>query len=93
MNPAGLSPQWQFPVRLPASGQGIHEIARWSEVFNEDLLLRAPFHTHLANIEIGGFVGSEQDVVVGRILVLFEHRRQDVAAEMIVSPGSEMAGA
>ena len=62
-------------------------------MFDEDFLLCAALHADLDQVEVGSFVRGEEDVVMGRILVALEQARNDVAAEMIVAPSGEMAGA
>ena len=53
----------------------------------EHLALIPTFHSHLADVEVGGLVRREQDVIVGRVLVLLEHARDDVPAKMVVAAG------
>ena len=43
--------------------------------------------------ERGGVVRGKEDVVMGGIPVVFEQIRRDMAPEMIVPAGGEMAGA
>ena len=73
--------------------QRIHKIARGTEVLDENFALVAALHADLADIEIRSLVGSEENVVVGRVFVLLEHLRDDVTAEMVIAAGGEMAGA
>jgi len=54
-------------------------------MFDQNFALITPVHPHLTDVEIRCFVRSEQDVVMGRVLVLPEHVRNNVTAEMVIA--------
>ena len=82
-------------IQLPQSigSQSIQQVCGGLEVFDEDLGLVAADHADLTDIEVRGFVRCEEDVVVGGVPVFLEEVRGDVAAEMVVAAGGEVAGA
>ncbi len=82
-------------IWLPQSigSQSVQQVGGGLEVFDEDLGLAAADHADLTDIEVRGFVRGEEDIVVRGVAVFLEEVRGDVAAEMVVAAGGEVAGA
>jgi hypothetical protein len=84
----------QVPRRQAlVTSEGIQQIPGGLEVLDEDLLLRAPVHADLLDVEVWRLVRREKDVVMRGVLVPLELGRRDVTAEMVIATGGEMAGA
>lgn len=56
-------------------------------------MLVAALHAYLFEVEVGGFVWGEEDVVVGGVFMFFEHGGDDVTAEMVIAARGEVASA
>ena len=74
-------------------GQGVQEIFGGPEILDQDFMLIAACHADLEDVEVGGLVRGEEDVVVGSVLVLLEKIGGQVAAQMVIPAGGEVTGA